>query len=114
MQQMWENLILYTTNLREVRINEVSHSLSSRGLIRATHETQLQQLEADTIVPLLCSIKHYASTKQVRLPDDTTEHVEFLHRNVTTGSVSQDDKYFFVVVHHFLHDFVAFAKDFVW
>ena len=75
---------------------------------------QLQQLEADTIVPLLCSIKHFAGDRHVLLPDDTTEHVEFLHRNVTTGSVSQDDMYFFVVVHHFLHDFVAFAKEFDW
>ena len=112
LQELWRNLVFYTTHLRKCRENEAHHS--QFRLLRPTYEEHIDLIERHLLVPLLCSLELYASQLQLTLPQNTPIQVTQLQGYPTNHHIARNDIYFFVVIDNFLNDYLKFATNIVW
>ena len=112
LQELWRNLVFYTTHLRKCRENEAHHS--QFRLLRPTYEEHIDLIERHLLVPLLCSLELYALQLDVSLPRRTYTQVSRLQRRPTRHDLAKNDVYFSVVLDNLLNDYLKFTTSIIW
>ena len=112
LQELWRNLVFYTTHLRKCRENEAHHS--QFRLLRPTYEEHIDLIERHLLVPLLCSLELYALQLDASLPSRTYTQVSRLQQRPTRHDLAKNDVYFSVVLDNLLNDYLKFTTSIIW